>query len=110
MNPFSVQKGEFGLSSFIQYECNIQNVSLKKNIKKIAFAFSISVSPNILDTRHFSALTITFTDMHKDRTKQKAGTDSPGMHRKQEIAVATVPEIFFGKLKTIDLKILFSVY
>ena len=70
MNPFSVQKGEFGLSSFIQYECNIQNVSLKKNIKKIAFAFSISVSPNILDTRHFSA--ITFTDMHQDRTKQKA--------------------------------------
>ena len=77
--------------------CNIQNVSLKKNIKKIAFAFSISVSPNILDTRHFSAITITFTDMHKDRTKQKAGTDSPGMHRKQEIAmvaVATVPELF----------------
>ena len=48
----------------------MRNVSLKNNIKKIAFAFSISVSPNILDTRHFSA--ITFTDMHQDRTKQKA--------------------------------------
>ena len=98
------------MNSVIVCMSAILNVSLKNNIKKIAFAFSISVSPNILDTRHFSALTITFTDMHKDRTKQKAGTDSPGMHRKQEIAVATVPELFFGKVKTMNLKMLFSVY
>ena len=47
--------------------------------------------------------------MHKDRTKQKAGTDSPGMHIAM-VAVATVPELFFGKLKTINLKIFSVVY